>query len=116
MRPSKPTEIAAVLATLLACLSPQIALAQVDPATPAGVQDVAPAGGLTVQDGVTTDATLCPDGSQPKLQDAPEELESTEQTPGENKRYLCPDTAATTTGAGVDADESATGTPTPSMK
>ena len=116
MRSKKSAELVLLLGCMLAALSPQLSLAQVNPETPAGVQDVAPGGGLTVQDGVTTEATLCPDGSKAVLQDAPAEVESTEQKTGENKRYLCPDTAATTTGAGVDADESATGTPTPAMK
>ena len=116
MRSRNSFRFAALVALVLSAASPQIVLAQVDPDTPAGVQDVAPGGGLTVQDGVTTEATLCPDGSKPELQDAAGDGATTEAADGENKRYLCPDTAATTSGSGVDADESATGTPTPTMK
>ncbi|QQR39300.1 hypothetical protein [Devosia rhizoryzae] len=121
---------------------PQLAIAQVDPNTPAGVQDAAPAGGLTVQEGVTTEATKCPDGSEPVLNDgmagttespaeptaeadqaptetsvtvpASETLAEDENPAGENEPYLCPDTDSQTTGADADSEDAVKGPVTPS--
>lgn len=129
---------------LMLASAPQLAIAQVDPNTPAGVQDAAPAGGLTLQEGVTTEATKCPDGSEPVLNDgmagtteaaaestaeadeaptetsvtvpAGETLAEDENPAGENEPYLCPDTDSQTAGAEADSEGAIKGPVTPSTK
>ncbi len=78
-----------------------------------GTQDVAPAGGLSTQPGITTEPTLCPDGSKPTLKEG----EATGPTePGAKLHYLCPDGSEITMGGGADPGETPTNIETPTMK
>jgi hypothetical protein len=63
---TRPVRISALLFVALT-LSGGAVLAQQNPGTPAGGQDLAPAGGMSVQEGTTTNPTACPDGTMPSI-------------------------------------------------
>jgi hypothetical protein len=95
----------------LCCASAVIAQQSSGPAE--GTQDVAPAGGLTTQQGVVTEPTLCPDGTEPVLKEG-EVVDPAK--PDALLHYTCPDGTEVTVGSGVNADDSPANTPTPAMK
>ncbi len=98
----------AVLCLMSAASSPVLAdqtstatTAQGQPmGTPPGSQPIAPAGGQSLQGGVTGQPTTCPDGAKP------------------DQNAKCPDPHQTTTGDGTNTtDQTMTNaTPRPSMK
>lgn len=90
------------------------------------VAQIAPAGGTTLQEGVVTTPTPCPDGSQPAdISSAPNSSEPTDTstppvpvTSGAvvGSKPLCPPSGQTTTGAGVDPTDTPAAVAAPSMK
>src|SRR4051812_5605128 len=91
-----------------------VTLAQQSDGPAEGTQDVAPAGGLSIQEGITTVPTKCPDGSAPVLKVGEEKAATSDADA--IKHYVCPDGSEITVGSGVDEDDSAASTPTPTMK
>ena len=101
------------LCVALALMLPSAALAQQADGPAEGTQDVAPAGGLSTQDGVVTEPALCPDGTRPTLKEGET---SGPAEPGATVHYVCPDGSEITVGGGADAQDSPSGVETPSMK
>lgn len=102
-----------LLCVALICLAAPSAMAQQTTGPAEGTQDVAPAGGLSTQDGVVTEPTLCPDGTKPVLKEGETPAAATPEAP---LHYMCPDGTEIVVGSGVHADDSPANTRTPSMK
>jgi hypothetical protein len=88
--------VVAALLFAAAALSPSISYAQTQDGPAEGTQDVAPSGGLTVQEGVITEPENCPDGTAPVLKDG-------EDPNAPERHYVCPDGSEITVGGEVQS-------------
>lgn len=114
-------KLAALTAIVLSAYSLSPAWAEQVP----GSKTIMPSGGMTVQEGVQTEPTACPDGSKPNAPDTaasdkPTETSITVAPPAQDaendNQELCPPSGESTTNSGVNADDTPAAVEAPSMK